>query len=163
SMGVPHLRTLLQHLGTITAAGAATLPDAELLQRWAGQRDQAAFELLLWRHGPMVLRVCRRLLRQPHDVEDAFQATFLTLVRVAASIRRGEALAAWLHRVASRVALAARTAAARQARREQAAVDVPAPGSLEEVSRRDLRALLDEEIDRLPEGYRRAIILCCLE
>src|SRR5262249_32970814 len=83
------------------------------LERFVRRRDEAAFELLVWRHQRMVLGVCRRLLRNAHDAEDSFQATFLTLARKAASIGRREALAAWLHRVAWRVASHARAAAAR--------------------------------------------------
>src|SRR5437762_2152708 len=86
-------------------SGDCTRTDEELLQRWAVHRDQAAFEFLLWRHGSMVLGTCRRLLADPHEADDAFQATWLVLVRKAGSIRRPEALAAWLHRVAIRVAL----------------------------------------------------------
>jgi RNA polymerase sigma factor (sigma-70 family) len=148
---------------TLRRPGDASLSDGQLLERWVGERDQAAFELLLWRHGPMVLHTCRRLLRRREDVEDVFQATFLVLVRKAGSIRRGAALAAWLHRVACRIALRARAASSRRAGREQFLVDVPVIADTEEAAARDLRAVLDEEIDRLPSRYRRAVVLCCLE
>ena len=85
-----------------------------LLQRWARQRDEAAFELLLWRHGPMVLGVCLRLLRDVHEAEEAFQASFFILARKATSIRGRGTLAGWLYRVAYRVALLAKARAAKR-------------------------------------------------
>src|SRR5258708_38262562 len=100
------LRVVLRQLRRMAGpAGHGALTDVQLLQRVVSTRDEAAFEALVWRHGPMVLSVCRRLLRHEHDAEDAFQATFLTLVRKAGSISRHEALAGWLYRVASRIAL----------------------------------------------------------
>src|SRR5262249_53118606 len=89
------------------------LSDAELLRRWVGDRDQAAFEVLVWRHGPMVLGVCRRILRNTQDVEDAFQASFLALVRKAGSIARRQSVGSWLYTVAHRAALQARARACR--------------------------------------------------
>jgi TIGR03009 family protein len=161
-MATRPLHTLLRHLHrAVGPPGGGELTDEQLLDRWLGRRDEAAFELLVWRHGPLVLGACRRLLRDAHSAEDAFQATWLLFVRKAASIRRGRAVAAWLHRVACRVALRARAAAARWASAEE--VEVPAPAGVDEVALRDLRAVLDEEIDRLPEHYRRAFILCALE
>jgi RNA polymerase sigma factor (sigma-70 family) len=141
--------------------GAPT--DGEVLDRWVRGGDEAAFELLLWRHGPMVLAVCRRLLRDGHLAEDAFQATWLVLLRRAGSVRRPEALPAWLHRVACRVALRARAAVTRRACREGPQVDTPAPAGFDEASWRDLRAVLDEEIDALPLLQRQAFVLCCLQ
>src|SRR5438105_12288248 len=95
-MASGQLRTLLHHLRKIvnppTPGG---LSDAHLLERWVSRRDEAAFELLLWRYGPMVFSVCRRLLRHPQDVEDAFQATFLVLVQKAASIGKRQAVGSW--------------------------------------------------------------------
>src|SRR5262245_53759919 len=106
------MRGLLQLLaGRLRPAGpgpAGELSDVELLRRWVDERDQAAFEVLVWRHGPLVLGACRRLLRRAQDVEDAYQATFLILVRKAGSIGRGQALGSWLYTVAHRVALQAR-------------------------------------------------------
>src|SRR5262245_44393067 len=95
------LRYLRQTLADPAASGVA---DAELLRRFTATRDEAAFELLLWRHAAMVLGLCRSVLRDEHAAEDAFQATFLALVRKARSVRKGEALAGWLYRVAYRVA-----------------------------------------------------------
>ncbi len=159
-----HLRTLIQHLRRcVCPHGEDTLSDTQLLERWVQQRDEAAFEVLLWRHGPMVLSVCRRLLRESHDVEDAFQAAFLTLVHKGASIRRPEALAAWLYRVAYRIALRLRRESAERTQREQAGVETLASMETDESSRGDLRAVLDEELDALPERYRQAIVLCHMQ
>jgi RNA polymerase sigma factor (sigma-70 family) len=144
-------------------AGGERPADAELLARFVARRDEAAFELLLWRHGPMVLAVCRRLLADPHDAEDAFQATFLALVRKAGAITQGEAVGSWLCRVAYRVALRARAARARRARREQPGLEQVAAPPAGDPLDHDFRQVLDEEIDRLPARQRTAFILCCLE
>jgi RNA polymerase sigma factor (sigma-70 family) len=163
-MASRQLHTLIQHLRRcVCPRGEDTLDDAQLLERWSKQRDEAAFEVLLWRHGAMVLSVCRRLLRDSHDIEDAFQVAFLTLVRKGASIRRPEALAAWLYRVAYRIALRLRGEAAERARREQVGVETLPGTETDEAAARDLCAALDEEIDALPERYRQAFVLCCLE
>jgi RNA polymerase sigma factor (sigma-70 family) len=142
---------------------SGALPDGELLRRWVQQRDQGAFELLVWRHGRLVLSVCRRLLGNGPDVEDAFQATFLVLVRKAGGISRGQALASWLHAVAYRIALQAR---ARKGRNEPIASDhldlIEAPCE-NEVEAREARAVIDEEVRRLPEKYRLPFVLCYLE
>src|SRR5215472_6204253 len=99
------LRRLLQALRSSTGSSAVGPDDdASLLHRFLTRGDQNAFELLLWRHGPMVLGVCRRLLRAEQDAEDAFQATFLTLIRKAGSIRRRDSVGSWLYKVAYRVA-----------------------------------------------------------
>lgn len=158
------LHTLIHYLRhRIPHGGDAALTDAQLLERWIGRHDPAAFELMLWRHGPMVLNTCRRLLPCREDVEDAFQATFLVLVRKAGSIRRREALAAWLHRIACRIAGRARAANVRRSSREQPVVDVPAASHLDTPTGGELFAILDDEIESLPAHYRRALILCCLE
>ncbi len=158
------LRHLVRSLRESAGSAAGGVGDAELLDRFARGRDEAAFELLLYRHGPMVLAVCRRFLREPHDVEDAFQATFLALVRKAGSVRRGDALGGWLHRVACRVALRLRGDRARRAGREQAGVEqVTAPPPRDWGAADDLRGVLDEEVNRLPERQRAAFVLCCLE
>lgn len=163
-MASRQLHILIQHLRRcVCPRGEDTLSDTQLLERWNKQRDEAAFEVLLWRHGAMVLAVCRRLLRDSHDIEDAFQAAFLTLVRKGQSIRRPEALAPWLYRVAYRIALRLRREDAERTRREQAGVETLTGGEANEAASRDLRVAVEEEIDLLPERYRQAFVLCCLE
>ena len=142
-------------------------PDAVLLERFIGQRDEAAFTVLVARHGPMVLRLCRRVLGNVHDADDAFQATFLVLARKAGAIRRRHHLAAWLHGAAYRLALKARVASAQRHRSEVSTpVMEPAdlhPDPLTRMTARELLAALDEELTRLPEVYRQPLVLCCLE
>jgi RNA polymerase sigma factor (sigma-70 family) len=151
------------------AAPAPAGPDADavLLDRYRAGRDEAAFAALVARHGPMVLGACRRLLPDPHEAEDAFQATFLVLARKAASVRPAGAVAAWLHGVACRVARGARAAGLRRRLREAPAADLappdPRPDPLAEVTAREALRILDEEVTRLPAPYRLAVLLCCLE
>jgi RNA polymerase sigma factor (sigma-70 family) len=154
-MARERLHSVLHHLQRLTGGGS-TVPDADLLARFVARRDEAAFELLLWRHGPMVQGVCRRLLANAADVEDAFQAAFLALVRKAASIASGQSVAGWLYRVAYRVALRLRAAAARQ---PSPAPDLD-PAAPADPTWSDLRPVLDEEVNRLPEKYRLPIVLC---
>lgn len=135
------------------------LTDAELLQRFAGQRDEAAFEVLVWRYGGLVLNAARRVLPCPADAEDVFQATFLTLARKASAIRRGTAVGSWLYRVAHRLALRVRQSAAR---RERMGLDGREPLAPVQNEDAELRAVLAEEVDRLPERYRAAVVLCYL-
>jgi RNA polymerase sigma factor (sigma-70 family) len=134
-----------------------------LLARFVKERDEAAFELLLWRHGGMVLNLCLRLIGDRQLAEDAFQLTFLTLSRRASTIGRGEAVGGWLYRVAYRTALRARP----RAGHEQPLPDAPLPGSepdpADAAAWRELRPLLDDEVNRLPEKYRIAFILCYLQ
>ncbi len=114
-MSADGLQAAFRRLRRLTDPGSTGLSDGELLERYVQAADEAAFELLLWRHGPMVFGVCRRVLRRAEDAEDAFQATFLTLVRKAASVKRGAAVGAWLYQVAYRIALRARATNAPQA------------------------------------------------
>jgi cobalt-zinc-cadmium efflux system membrane fusion protein len=162
-MGTQPLGTFIRRLRQVVGAKeGGGLTDAQLLDRFVAGRDEAAFEVLLWRHGPMVLGVCRRLLRHEQDAEDAFQATFLALARKAEGITSQASLGAWLHRVASRVALRARRRTAERAARERAGVDtLPAPP--EPAALADLRVVLDEEVNRLPDRYRVPFVLCYLE
>jgi RNA polymerase sigma factor (sigma-70 family) len=132
------------------------------LERFARQQDEAAFAALVRRHGPMVLGVCQRILRDPHDAEDAFQATFLVLVRKTGSLARPELLANWLYGVACRTALSARAEAARRRTCERPVVDRPVEGSAD-ADWHDLRPVLDEEVSRLPDVYRVPFVLCYLE
>ena len=147
-----------RQLGTLFNLGViGELTDGQLLERFAtrsGEAAELAFAALVERHGPMVLRVCRNSLRDPNDVQDAFQATFLVLVEKARSLWVRDSLGPWLHRVAYRVATRARSSAARRQKHErQAAVTrqtlVPERGDWN-----DHVAVLHEEIDRLPERYR---------
>jgi RNA polymerase sigma factor (sigma-70 family) len=140
--------------------------DGELLARFAERRDETAFAALMRRHGPMVLGVCRRVLTDTHDADDAFQATFLILVRKAGSLGRPELLGNWLYGVAYRTASRVRAQAATRRRREGNPMHEP-PASprppAEGAAWHELRTLLDEELNRLPEKYRRAFVLCDLE
>ncbi|HVS35980.1 MAG TPA: sigma-70 family RNA polymerase sigma factor [Gemmataceae bacterium] len=159
------LTPLLHHIRRL-ASPAAPESDAALLRRFTRRRDESAFAELAARHGPMVLRVCRRVLGDAHAAEDAFQATFLVLARRAGGIRRPEALAGWLYGVALRLARKARLAGLRRPRPAPAGADDPhdpAPGPPAELVARELFDGLDEEVQRLPEAYRLPVILCCLE
>jgi RNA polymerase sigma factor (sigma-70 family) len=135
--------------------------DRQLLELFDRQRDEAAFAELVRRHGPMVLAACRRVLRNHHDAEDSFQATFLVLARKAGSIRDRECIGGWLYQVAFRIALRARATASR--RREDALLPKVCAMSHGEPFAIGLSACLDEELDRLPEHYRSALVLCYLE
>jgi RNA polymerase sigma factor (sigma-70 family) len=134
--------------------------DGNLLDLYVRQKDEAAFEALVRRHGRMVLGVCRRILGDSHDSEDAFQATFLVMVRKAASIRPAGMVGNWLYGVAHRTALEARRSAAkRRAKEAQVAPRTETPGD----TLAHLRPLLDQELDRLPDKYRAVLVLCDLE
>src|SRR5262249_20953981 len=113
-------------------------------------------------HGPLVYGVCRNILRHDHDSEDAFQATFLVLARRAGVIREGQALGSWLYRVAFRVSMKARTAAERRRRREDRAAPRPEGAPSSDLGWRELQAMLDQELNRLPDKYRAPFVLCCL-
>jgi RNA polymerase sigma factor (sigma-70 family) len=138
--------------------------DALLLGSFLQHNDEEAFAALVARHGPMVLGVCRRVLGNRHEAEDAAQACFVVLARKAAAIRRPETLAAWLHRTARRLALAARRSESRRLQRQTRYGTPQQPADpLEEISVRELLVIVDEEVQRLPERYRLPVILCCLE
>lgn len=159
------MAVLVRHLRKIAnPSQVARVSDAELLERFVHRRDQAAFELLVWRHQRLVLSVCRRALGDVPDAEDAFQATFLALARKASAVCRGEAVAGWLHTVAFRIALRARKSASPRLKTnvDLAALESPAD-PYREAARRDLAAVLDEEISRLPRKYRVPVMLCYLE
>src|SRR5229473_3207384 len=147
----------------VLLGGASGLTDAELLERFLTLRDEAAFESLVRRHGPMVLAVCRRVLHHDQDAEDAFQATFLVLVRKAVTIWPRHMLPNWLFGVAYRTALAAKTAAARRRLRERQANPMISTDAPVNELWRDLRPILDEELSHLPSKYRVPIVLCDLE
>jgi len=137
--------------------------DRELLQRFCQDRDEAAFAELVRRHGTLVLGVCRRVLQQSQDAEDAFQATFLLLAQKAASVRKQESLASWLYGVAQRVAGNAQIAAQRRRRRERAAAIFDRHDAQDDVRWQEVRSVLHEELGRLPERYRAPLLLCYLE
>ena len=137
--------------------------DRDLLESFLRRQDEAAFAALVARHGPMVLGVCRNILQDGHDVEDAFQATFLVLVRKAGSVARRDLLAPWLYGVAYRVAVRARANAARRRAHEREGGGMRAAMARDDAEARELGSVLHEEINRLPAKYRAAVVLCCLE
>ncbi|HEV3438465.1 MAG TPA: sigma-70 family RNA polymerase sigma factor [Gemmata sp.] len=139
------------------------LADGELLEQFHNHRAESAFTRLVHRHGPMVWGVCRRVLHDIHQAEDAFQATFLVLIRKAGSIRRSESLASWLHGVAYRVATKARTRIAFHRAQVKACVEMACPNSPDDLVWQELRAVLDEELNRLPQKYRAPVVLCYLQ
>jgi RNA polymerase sigma factor (sigma-70 family) len=145
------------------ARAFADLTDAQLLRRFETQRDEPAFAVLVERHGGMVLGVCRRLLRNEQDAEDAFQATFLILARKSATIRNIESVGGWLHGVAQRAALNARRSAMRRRQHEPPAESRAVESPPSAASLNEIQALLDEEVRRLPERIRAPFVLCCLE
>ncbi len=156
------VNVILRHLRQLSAPNLDEANDGELLRHYAASRDEEAFTLVVRRHGPMVLAICRRLLDDGPDSEDAFQATFLVLARKADSLPWRESVAGWLHRVARHVALRARTAAARRRLHEGRAVVAPPIDPLAEVSLREAQEILDQELARLPDQYRAPLLLCCL-
>jgi RNA polymerase sigma factor (sigma-70 family) len=162
-MATAQLGTLLRHIEQWAGHGATPeRTDRQLLEDFAAGGDEAAFAALVARHGPMVLRVCRRVLRHEQDAEDAFQAAFLVLARSVASIRERGALASFLHGVAYRIAMKVRRSAARRQHHEarlrhRTSAVVPSP------TWDDVQGVLDEEIQRLPGPYRSAFVQCVLE
>jgi RNA polymerase sigma factor (sigma-70 family) len=158
------MRGVLRHLRRASTLGeSAELTDGQLLDRFLTLRDEAAFEALLRRHGPMVLGVCRRVLGGSHDAEDAFQATFLVLVRKARTIHPRELVGHWLYGVAYRTALRAKSAAAQRRAKERQVPPMPAWEDPAEDGWRDVQPLLDRELSALPEKYRLPIVLCDLQ
>jgi RNA polymerase sigma factor (sigma-70 family) len=137
--------------------------DERLLHAFVMSRDETAFAALVRRYGSMVGGVCRRVLGHQQDAEDAFQATFLVLAQNAARLRKKTALASFLHGTAYRISLNAKRTAARRRKHEGQAPARPFLDPIDELSWREVRALVDEEVARLPEKYRSAFILCCLE
>jgi RNA polymerase sigma factor (sigma-70 family) len=163
-MAATQYGTVLHYLRWLADAHhAAGLDDVQLLERFARHRDEAAFAVLLQRHGPMVFGVCRRVLRDSHDAEDAFQATFLIFVRKASSISKGESVGCWLHEVACRTALRSRSNSLKRLSRERQARVMTEATSEAQINCRCVDAFLDDEMRRLPEQYRRPLVLCYLE
>lgn len=151
---------LSQYLRPLHARQANPSTDHELLQRFVNHRDESAFAVLVERHAALVLGLCRSILRNLHDAEDIFQATFLVLARKAASIRKGQSLGSWLYAVAYRLAHKVRARADKQRRCEQQAANPAEQTLMDAVTWGELRGILHEEVDRLPEKYRAAVVLC---
>lgn len=167
-MGIGRTNLVTQQIATIFQDGnVARLTDGQLVDRFARDRDAAAFEAIIARHGPMVYSVCMSLLADPHHADDAFQATFLVLARKAADVRDPELLGQWLYGVAHRTARKARNLATRRRTGEliEAELEGVRPGNEDETRmlQREEAAVLHEEISRLPERYRSAVVLCYLQ
>jgi RNA polymerase sigma factor (sigma-70 family) len=154
---------IIDYLRKAAAPDGAGLPDGQLLRLYAARRDEAAFAVLVRRHGPMVLGVCRRTLRHAQDAEDAFQATFVVLARKAGQVAHRPVVGAWLHGVAHRAALDVRRRVARRRAKEQQVENMPHPLVTAEEDHSELLAALDRELARLPEKYRLPVVLCELE
>src|SRR5207253_1559370 len=163
-MATRPMSQVIQHLRrAVLLRDGAGLTDGQLLEDYISRGNQAALAALVRRHGPLVWSVCRRVLGSYHDAEDAFQATFLILVRKATSLASRELLAHWLYAVAYRTALNARAANAKRRARERQVTQMPEPAVSEQDLWRDLQPLLDEALSRLPEKYRIVLVLCDLE
>jgi RNA polymerase sigma factor (sigma-70 family) len=155
------LHQLLSYLENTLADDNWT--DAQILERFVIHQEEAAFRILLQRHGPMVLAVCRRILHDAHAAEDAFQATFLVLARKAGTIRDKTALGSWLYRVAYHIAVNERAQAVEQRVREREVAEMSGANATPDLAGAELRHVLDEELNRLPEKYRAPVVLCLLE
>jgi RNA polymerase sigma factor (sigma-70 family) len=162
-MATSQLRRVIQVLhGAAVPHEGAGLSDGQLLENYVTSREEAAFAALVQRHGPMVWGVCRRALGSYHDAEDAFQATFLVLVRKAASVVPRDMVANWLYGVAHQTALKARTTSAKRQAREKQMPVMPEQALEQQSLWDDLQALLDQELSRMPDKYRAVIVLCDL-
>jgi RNA polymerase sigma factor (sigma-70 family) len=158
------LHSTVQHLRKLAGAPVgADVADAQLLQRFVAHGDEAAFATLVQRHSALVYAVCRRVLQQNQDAEDALQATFLVLAGKARSIHKGQTLGSWLHGVAFRTASSLRKSVMRRRKHEEKAPERPAESPVMEASLRELQTLLDKEVDALPERFRAPFVLCCWE
>ncbi len=160
-MATTPMNRVIQHL--VAACGRDGMTDGELLTRFLSGRDEDALAALIGRHGPMVWGVCCRVLRHPHDAEDAFQATFLVLVQKAATLPNRETVGNWLHGVARQTAVRMRAFAAKRGLREKQVAVMPEPTTAEQYVWNDLSPVVDEELSRLPNKYRALIVLCDLE
>jgi RNA polymerase sigma factor (sigma-70 family) len=155
---------ILRHIHRIAVTPICGEPDdCELVHRFVTVRDEAAFETLLARHGRLVWGVCRRVLHHEHEAEDAFQATFLVFTRRATALRKQTSVGSFLYGIAYRIALRIKQGTARQPVRERMEPAACTDGVVAEVACRELQALVDEELDRLPEKLRAPFVLCCLD
>jgi RNA polymerase sigma factor (sigma-70 family) len=162
-MAATRTGAVIRHLRAVLRPDGAGRTDGQLLTSFIDHNDAAAFEALVRRHGPMVFGVCRRVARDHHDAEDAFQASFLVLARRATAVRPRDRVAGWLHGVALRTARKARAMAAKRRRRERPVAEVPEPQAAPPDPGRELRPLIDRELSGLPENDRLAVLLCDLE
>ena len=159
------LQEFIKSLRRVLApAGSDTTTDAELLAQFVNQRDENAFELLVWRHSRAVLAECRRVLRNESDTEDAFQATILVFAQKARAIHKGESLGGWLLKVAFRIARAARDRAEKRVGHERSLADLAGAPAGDRADywaeQEEIRSVIDAEVNRLPEKYRLPIVLC---
>src|SRR5262249_51184927 len=155
---------LLRHIRRLaTAQSPSRHADGELLQQFIAGRDEAAFTALVQRHGAMVLGVCRSVLGHQQDAEDAFQATFLVLARKATAIRKRQSISSWLHGVAYRLALKARAQAGKRRAHVKLAERADPASAMDDLTWRELRGILHEELQRLPDKYRAPLLLCYWE
>jgi RNA polymerase sigma factor (sigma-70 family) len=162
-MATSRSETIIQHLRRTLRQDKDGLTDGQLLEAFVAHQDAAALESLVRRHGPMVLGVCRRILRDPHDAEDAFQATFLVLARKAAAVSPRALVGNWLYGVAHTTAIRLRATNAKRRTRERQVVDMPEREAVQHDLHDDLLQRLDEELARLPDRFRVPIVLCDLE
>ena len=157
NVAVPAIKALFE------TGSLGGLSDGQLLDRFVERREEAVIEAIVCRHGPMVWGVCRRVLRDHHDAEDAFQATFFILARKAASVMIREKLGNWLYGVAFQTAMKARAIRAKRRARERCVPETPEPEAVSRERQDELTDLVDGELSRLPEKYRTPIVLCELE
>ncbi len=162
-MPTRQMDSIVRYVRKIALQDARSMSDAQLLESFITQQDESAFEALVTRHGPLVLSVCRRTLKNLHDAEDAFQATFLVLVRKAASLGKRELLANWLYGVAYRTAMKARVATNRKRAKERPVAELPQREAPAEEVPAELLRWLDEELIRLPDKYRLPVVCCDLQ
>lgn len=153
----------IQHMLRVMSSDLPGVTDGDLLTRYLDAQDMKAYEALVRRHGPMVWGVCRRLLQSPQDAEDAFQATFLVLVRKARSVVPRSMVGNWLHGVARQTAVRIRAMAAKRSGRERQVTEIPDPAVAQKDIWSDLQPVLDHELSRLPGKYRAVVVLCYLE
>src|SRR5438477_6418432 len=159
-MAANQLSMVMQNLRrSMLLRDSVGLSDRQLLASFVSHREESAFEAIVRRHGPMVMGVCRRVLGHRHDAEDAFQASFLVLVRKAKSIASGELLGNWLYGVAYNTALRAKANQLRRRTRERQVADVPERPVKSQELWHEMQPVLDEELSRLPDKYRVAVVL----